>query len=97
MTKCKCCGQVIPPKGLPAGIRLSPLKTRIWETVRRHPGLTCAEMHTLVYPDWNGGPEDHNGLRVAICQMNRLLRVFDLEISNRDRLGYRVQAICDCG
>lgn len=66
----------------------------IWEAVIQHPGLSAAEMFGLVYAgEFDGGPMDVNGLRVQIARMNRTLRVFDIEISARDRRGYKVQGI----
>lgn len=94
MSRCECCKQLMPPKGLPEGLRLSPMQELIWEAVMQHPGISGAEMFGLVYSgEFDGGPMDVNGLRVQIARMNRLLRVFDVEITGRDRRGYKVRGV----
>jgi hypothetical protein len=51
---CSHCGQPIPPTGL----RLPPIKQRIYDAVQRHPDISAEELRCLVWADDpNGGPE----------------------------------------
>lgn len=96
VTQCKTCKQIMPPRGLPKTLRLSPLAERIWTAVRDHPGITSSELMGLVYPgEFWGAPQSFEVLRVTICRMNKYLRQLrpPIEISARERRGYRVRSI----
>ena len=94
MERCKCCKQIVPPRGIPPDLQLSPMQELIWEAVRQHPGISGAEIFGLVYPgEFDGGPMDVNGLRVQIARMNKRLRHLKIEITGRDRRGYKVRGI----
>jgi hypothetical protein len=67
---CASCGQVIPPTGL----RLPKINQRIYDGIRRRPGITAAALRDLVWADDpNGGPEDRKVLHVHVNQLNSLL------------------------
>ena len=89
--RCECCGQLLPIRGLPGGVHLSPLKRRIWEAVSSWPGMTAQEIMDSVYGnDVSGGPEDDNNIRINICQMNKQLRGHGVEIRGSKTEGYRI-------
>jgi DNA-binding response OmpR family regulator len=47
MKTCECCGQ--PLADVRAGVRLSPLKTRIFDLIKARPGITKKELCDIVY------------------------------------------------
>lgn len=80
---CPTCGQPITLDGLP----LPPIKRRIYDLVRKHPGLNARELHDLVWAtDRNGGPGPR-GLYVHIAHLNKMLRGAVVRSGGR---GYRV-------
>ena len=69
---CPCCGQRLIPQ---EQISLPPIKKRIFNAVRRYPGIDAEALRGLVWAaDPDGGPEDRKVLHVHIHQMNQLLR-----------------------
>ena len=76
-----------------ANSRLPPIKQRIYDAVRRHPGITAEQLRCLVWADDpNGGPEDRKVLHVHISQLNDRLAARGIEV--RASGGeYRVRAI----
>jgi hypothetical protein len=59
---------------VPAELPLPPIKRRILEAVRRHPGISAEDLRALVWADDpNGGPENRKVLHVHVYQLNRLL------------------------
>jgi hypothetical protein len=48
---CPKCGQPIPEKDLRGGVFLSPQRRRIFDTIRKNPGMTAMELAELLYPD----------------------------------------------
>jgi hypothetical protein len=67
---CLQCGQPLPP----AGLRLPPIKQRIFEAVQRHPDISAERLRDLVWADDpSGGPEDRKVLHVHVNQLNHLL------------------------
>jgi hypothetical protein len=68
VTSCPQCGQPIAPTGL----RLSPIKERIYEAVRRRPGITAQQLRDWVWADdLDGGPlTDTKCLHVHVAQLN---------------------------
>jgi len=67
---CPECGQPIIPPNIP----LPPVKSRIFDLVRRHPGIAAETLRCLVWAsDPSGGPENHKTIHVHIHQLNRLL------------------------
>jgi len=88
---CSECGQPLIPHNL---IPLPPLKARIFDLVRRHPGINAETLRALVWAsDPNGGPEDHKCLHVHICQTNKRLVPHGLRIYGSRSFGYRLLPI----
>jgi hypothetical protein len=73
---CPSCGQPIAPTGL----RLPPIKQRIYDAVRRRPGITAQELRDWVWADDpDGGPlTDTKCLHVHVAQLNTLLRPYGI-------------------
>jgi DNA-binding response OmpR family regulator len=78
-TKPKCCpecGQPIAPD-----VELSPILSRIYEFVRRHPRCTRDQIIDHVYADDpNGGPESRHTIAVHIYRLNRVLRPYGIVV-----------------
>jgi|SRR5215831_3656942 len=84
---CSHCGQPIPP----AGLRLPPIKQRIFEAVQRHPDISAEELRCLVWAtDPNGGPEDRKVLHVHVSQLNHLLAAHGIMVRSQGG-GYRIR------
>ena len=67
---CPSCGQTIAPTGL----RLPPIKSRIYEAVQRRPGISADELRAIVWAnDCNGGAENLKTIHVHVYQLNKLL------------------------
>ena len=85
---CSQCGQPIPPTGL----RLPPIKQRIYEAVQRHPDITAEELRCLVWADDpNGGPEDRKVLHVHVSQLNQMLAPHGIMVRSQGG-GYRIRS-----
>jgi hypothetical protein len=83
---CPTCQQVIPPEGL----RLPPIKRRIYDAVQRHPDINAEELRCLVWADDpNGGPEDRKVLHVHVSQLNHLLAPHGVMVRSQGG-GYRI-------
>jgi DNA-binding response OmpR family regulator len=88
---CSHCGQVVLPHN---SIPLPPLKARILDLVRRHPGINAETLRTLVWAsDPNGGPETHKTIHVHIHQLNRTLAQHGLRIRGSKSFGYHIERI----
>jgi hypothetical protein len=86
---CSRCGQPMPPTGL----RLSPIKQRIFEAVQRHPDIPAEELRCLVWAhDPNGGPENRKCLHVHVAQLNGLLRPLGIAVRSQGG-GYRIRSV----
>jgi hypothetical protein len=85
---CSRCGQPIPPTGL----RLPPIKQRIYDAVQRHPDITAEELRCLVWAeDPTGGPEDRKVLHVHVSQLNQLLAPHGIMVRSQGG-GYRIRS-----
>ena len=71
MTTCPHCGHSLPKRG--AGVRLTPLKARIYEAVRRAgpAGIDADELFGLIY---GGTPASRWTLKAHIWQINDVLQ-----------------------
>jgi hypothetical protein len=86
---CSHCGQPIPPTGL----RLPPIKARIFETVQRRPDISAEELRCVVWADdVSGGPENRKCLHVHVAQLNSLLAPHGIMVRSQGG-GYRVRAV----
>jgi hypothetical protein len=87
---CPSCGQPVIPA---AGLSLPPIKTRIFETVRRRPGVDTESLREAVWAnDPNGGPENRKAIHVHVNQLNRLLRRRGVVVRHDRGLGgYRIK------
>ena len=87
---CSQCGQPIPP----AGLRLPRIKERIFEAVRRRPGITAQELRDWVWvDDIDGGPlTDTKCLHVHVAQLNTLLRPLGICVRSEGG-GYRIRSV----
>ena len=86
---CSACGQVIAPTGL----RLPPIKQRIYEAVQRCPDISAEELRTIVWSsDPAGGPEDRKVLHVHVSQLNRLLAPHGIMVRSQGG-GYRIRSV----
>src|SRR5262245_23440750 len=90
-TICAHCGQpVLPSHSIP----LPPLKSRILDLVRRHPGIQAETLRELVWADDpNGGPEDRKAIHVHVHQLNRALEPYGLRVRGSRSFGLRVEEI----
>jgi hypothetical protein len=86
---CSACGQpIVPP--VPD---LPPTKLRIFDTVKRCPGITAEELRCVVWADDpNGGPEDRKVLHVHVSQLNHLLAPRGICVRSEGG-GYRVRSV----
>jgi hypothetical protein len=85
---CSCCGQLIAPD-----VSLPPIKQRIFDAVRRRPGIGSEDLRSVVWNGPDGGPENRKVVHVHINQLNRLLVPFGLRVRGSRSHGYHVQAI----
>jgi hypothetical protein len=86
---CSSCGQPIAPTGL----RLPPIKARIYEAVKRCPGISAEELRCTVWADDpNGGPEDRKCLHVHVWQLNSQLRPLGIMVRAQNG-GYRIRSV----
>jgi hypothetical protein len=86
---CSTCGQPIPPTGL----RLPKIKARIYELVKRRPGITAQELRDLVWAhDIDGGPECRHTIFVHVAQLNDLLRSHGIRVRSEGG-GYRIRTV----
>jgi hypothetical protein len=77
----------------PTGLRLPPIKQRIFEAVQRHPDICAEELRRLVWADDpNGGPEDRKCLHVHVAQLNNFLRPLGIMVRAQGG-GYRVRSV----
>jgi hypothetical protein len=88
MKICSTCGQPIVPAELP----LPPLKRRLFDAVRRRPGIDAESLRVQVWAnDPTGGPENPKVLHVHVHQLNQLLAARGLEVRGSHSAGYRVR------
>jgi hypothetical protein len=88
---CPQCGQPVVSR---SHISLPPVKARIFDLVRRHPGINAEALRSLVWAsDPNGGPEDRKVLHVHVNQLNHLLAPHGICVRGSRSFGYRVQQI----
>jgi hypothetical protein len=87
---CPACQQVIAPSGL----RLPPIKAKIYDAVRRRPGITAQELRDWVWSDdIDGGPlTAAKCLHVHVSQLNDLLRARGITVRSEGG-GYFVKAV----
>lgn len=72
---CAACGQTIP-EPLSVGVKLSPIRTRIFEAVRRAGagGICRDDLMDVVYGNAaDGGPGSANVIAAHVAQINKLL------------------------
>jgi hypothetical protein len=87
MNTCPTCGQIL----IPSGPILSPTKRRIFDTVRRCPGISAEELRCSVWSDNpSGGPENPKVLHVHVHQLNRLLAPLGIVVRGGVTSGYRI-------
>jgi hypothetical protein len=87
---CKCCGQPIVPAQHPY---LPPIKRKIFDTVRRCPGITAEDLRCVVWADDpDGGPEDRKVLHVHVSQLNHLLAPLGLIVRAQGG-GYQIRSV----
>jgi hypothetical protein len=87
MATCPHCGQPIAPTGL----RLPPIKSRIYEIVRRCPGIGAEELRGLVWDGPDGGPENFKCLHVHVHQLNNLLAPHGIMVRSQGG-GYQIRS-----
>jgi hypothetical protein len=89
MKICSACGQ---PVIATDELILPPIKRRIFDAVRRRPGINSESLRVLVWAaDPDGGPENPKVLHVHVYQLNRLLAPQGLEVRGSHSAGYRVR------
>jgi hypothetical protein len=68
---CSCCGQPVVPV---EELHLSPIQRRIFDAVRRRPGISAENLRDVVWADDpNGGPECRHCIYVHVFQLNQRL------------------------
>jgi DNA-binding response OmpR family regulator len=71
---------------------LPPIKQRIFEAVRRRPGISAEELRGVVWADDpNGGPEDRKVLHVHVSQLNHRLAAYGIMVRSQGG-GYRIRS-----
>jgi len=87
--QCPACGQPLPPE---EELKLPPIKRRIYDAVKRCPGISAEELRGAVWADDpSGGPEDRKVLHVHVSQLNQLLAPHGIVMRSQSG-GYRVIA-----
>jgi hypothetical protein len=86
---CESCGQpVLVRSELPP---LPPIKQRIFDAVKRRPGISAEELRGVVWADdLNGGPEDRKVLHVHVSQLNQLFAPFGIMVRSQGG-GYQIR------
>jgi len=72
---CPMCGQAMPIAGVPEGVHLTPLQTRIFEILRLAStvGITVDELHATLYPGEPVSMRKRKSIHVHIhCVRNKL-------------------------
>jgi hypothetical protein len=75
---CPCCKQPLPSQER-AGVYMPPQKAKIFDAVRKFPGLTADELNSKCF----GGSTGKNTVRQHIKQINDLLESTDIRISGK--------------
>jgi hypothetical protein len=87
-TTCPCCGQPV----IPAGLMLPRVKTRIFDLIRRRPGISAETLAALVWAEDPNGGRDRKTIYVHISQLNhRWLAKHGVQIRGSCSAGYHVQ------
>lgn len=83
MKTCPACGQVVPEQR--AGVRLTPVKVRIFDAVKRAGigGISSRDLVQVVYED-DRHPRNIATIRAHIWQLNELLAGTDVRIAAHD-------------
>jgi len=71
---------------------LPSIKRRILEIVRRRPGISAAELRSLVWDDPSSGPERRHTIFVHISQLNRAFALHGLMMRSEGG-GYRIRSV----
>jgi hypothetical protein len=87
---CESCGQpVIQPTELPP---LTKIQQRIFDLVRRYPGLSTERLRALVWDGPDGGPESRQAIFVHLSLLNS--RLAPLKIAIRSEGGvYKIRSV----
>jgi DNA-binding response OmpR family regulator len=87
-TTCPCCGQLV----IPAGLVLPRVKARIFNLIRRRPGISADALSALVWAEDPNGGSDRKTVHVHIWHLNhQWLAKHGLQIRGSCSAGYRVQ------
>jgi hypothetical protein len=71
---------------------LPAIKQRIFEAVKRRPGISAEELRVIVWADDpNGGPEDRKVLHVHVNQLNQLLAAHGIMVRSQGG-GYQIRS-----
>jgi hypothetical protein len=88
--QCPTCGQPLPPE---EELKLPKIKRRIYDAVKRRPGIGAEELRCVVWADDpNGGPEDRKVLHVHVSQLNHLLAPFGIVMRSQGG-GYQIRNV----
>lgn len=78
MKCCPSCGQPLLPI---SGLGLSPTQWRIYEALKKHPGLTFEQLRSVIFRDReDGGPETRQAVHGQIDRMNKRLAARGLRV-----------------
>jgi hypothetical protein len=75
---------------------LPPIKRRILDAVRHHPGIDAERLRGVIWADDpNGGPECRHALYVHINQLNKRIAPLGIVVraAKGGSTGYRVQSV----
>jgi len=88
---CEACGQpVLQRSELPP---LPPIKHKIFDAVRKRPGISAEELRCIAWAnDPAGGPEDRKVLHVHVSQMNKQLAPYGLTVRSAGG-GYSIRSV----
>ena len=89
---CPCCGQTLPPDGVPTGVKLSRLEMVIFSSVKKagKHGIASDRLLGVMYDgDLGGGPlTAKNSMQVIIKRLNLKITPLGLKVRS-ERTGNR--------
>jgi hypothetical protein len=68
------------------GVRLTPLKARIFDLIRTHPGISIREINAIAFD----GCKSDATIKTHVCQINDALVETDVSIKGASGWGYHI-------
>lgn len=86
---CPHCGQHMP-SNIRYGVRLSPMKLRMFDAIKRNPGITQRQINDICYP---GKKITKNTISAHVGQINDLYAHTNIKIVGYQYSGYRIEGL----